>query len=179
MSLAKITELQDLKGEANQLINAWLENFNGHKANALTDALDEMKNHLANQGFIVSDIATPNRGFAANYKGLEIKAKASRDDEQYFGMDYCIELVSGAVKAEVDLSAGRNQSITAPTAQDTDSLIKDYRERYIPALKLRQDEAFNNNHTLRLRRNIPTVQPVALKNGAEAIDKFSELLASN
>lgn len=177
MSLAKITELQDLKDEAEKIINVRAAKFQAHRAAALVNVLSQMKAYLAGQGFSIVDGTGPNRGFTASYKGLEIKAKASKDDEEYFGSDYLINLTSGSIKAELDISVGRGEPVSQPISKDIDAQIEDYKSRFLPELRTRENEPFNQLHTLKFKLGVTNFQSILIKDGAEAIDKFSQYLA--
>jgi hypothetical protein len=175
MSLNKLTELQDVKDIEKALIDERVAKFKLHRSQSLINLLNEMKAHLMSQGFEIELHSGPSRGFTANYKGLLINVLSSKDDEQFFGADYAIDLTSGKVKGQVTLSVGRNDGVEPPSKGDVDKQIDDYKSRYIPALREKANEPFNLNHRIELK--MPDASPkVALKNGAEAIDRFSEKL---
>lgn len=176
MSLAKAKDLQDLKAEAKEINDEKNSRFMVHRAKALTTFLDQMKAHLLSQGFSAADHIGPNRGFTARYKGLELKATASKDDEHFIGADYSVDLESGKKKAQVMLSVGRNEGVKAPVQGDLDKQLQDYKERYLPEIKALINESFNDNHKIYFSIPNTKVHRVVIANGVEAIDLFSSHL---
>lgn len=177
MSLQKITKLQDLKDQAKAINDVIETAFGVHRANANKAVLIEMRKHLESNGFSATLSQGKNRGFKASYKGLNISAESSSDEEMYFGADYVIKLTSGTKSAEVSLSIGRIAYPDEPKGTDLDILINEYESEYLPALENASKQPQNNNNVLTykvINSGLTTNKTIA--NGKDAIEEFTSLL---
>jgi hypothetical protein len=178
MSLQQLTKLQDLKAQAAEIYTKMKVDFTKHRADANKAVLIEMRKHLESNGFSSTLKDGRNRGFVANYKGLQISVESSSDDESYVGADYVIKLTSGTKVAEVDLNVGRIAIPDEPKNGDLDILINEYENKYLLELEDASKLPLSNNHTLSFRVVKPsTGTRKSIANGTEAIEEFCALLS--
>lgn len=177
MSLQKLKELEDLKYQATEILTKMNVAFSNHRANTNNNLLTEMRKHLESQGFTTTIKDSNNRGFVATYKSLKITVESSRDDESYFQSDYVIKLTSGSKTADLELIVSSVAVPNAPENGDVDTLINDYKTKYLPELESASKVSLDNNYQLSLRvTNTGMSNKKNIIDGRHAIEEFCALL---
>lgn len=175
MSLEKAKKLEDLKILAQKICSERHAVVEPQRPIALKAALKEMADYLESQNFSISYSQTSNRGFNAQYNGIVVAVTSTDDNEQLIGADYEIYLQYGQQKVTVRLMVNRGTDIRGPLPGDVDTQIKDYENRYLPALEALSLDELDGSYqlyTFAKGNSGPKVEKFA--NGKQVVDKLFE-----
>lgn len=175
MSLQNAKKLEDLKKQAESILEKRYEIIRAQRPKAVETALKQMADYLKSQDFEVTYRQGSERGFVAKYNDIQVTAKATKDDDQLMGADYAIELSRGKKTKVIQLSVERGTRVDPVHTTNTEQKIAEYENRYIPSLEALSDGELDGSYKLFIYSdNKPGKRIQELADGKEAIDLLFE-----
>ncbi|EOV9557457.1 hypothetical protein ACN5LW_002513 [Cronobacter turicensis] len=175
MSIEKAKKLEDLKSEANKVLEEKSQIVRSQRPVAIVNLLKEMASYFESNKFSIEYYQGKERGFTASYGSISIVISASGDEEEFLGRDYEVELTGQEKSARVSLRLNRGDTIHPPLDGNIDRIIHDYETRYLPAIKAQDLSRLDGSYSLSFHAT-GLKNPIHISNGKEALDSFFELL---